>query len=472
VSRHLSGVGERYDFVSSTSPAVQQNDVHSWWRVDLAELLSALCRHCSDLAGVPACSVVVRGRSGEFFSVASSADWACGLDDFQLSEEAGPTWECCETGVATKSDRLDGLGLTGSSLSELASDHGIVGCRAVPLSSGGETWGALSLYWASGTRAEGLLVTGIAVAAIVVRAIEFQYGLEAAPHGAPLPPPEIAELTGVGSEEVDPMSQSRQARDARAVARDLRAEARDVRAAERDARAAERDARAAAREHEARRRMAAADRTDPTTVADQVQARRDRYAAARDRFHAKSDRASARLDRIVSANERVESSIDGLTGAYRRDAGLLELEHEVVRAHRTGDSFVLAFVDVNNLKARNDQHGHLAGDRLLHKIAETLRANVRSYDLVVRYGGDEFVCGFPSLEVNDAAERFARINEDLAASDEASVAFGLAELEAEDSLTDLISRADALMYANRFKRAQDRANEAARAAGPVPSAAE
>ena len=184
-------------------------------------------------------------------------------------------------------------------------------------------------------------------------------------------------------------------------------------------------------------------------------ARRDRSAAARDRFHAKSDRAAARLDRIVSANERVESSIDGLTGAYRRDAGLLALEHEIARAHRTGESFVLAFVDVNNLKVRNDLHGHIAGDRLLRKIADTLRANVRSYDLVVRYGGDEFICGFPALDVNDGAERFARINEDLAASDEASVAFGLAELERGDSLTELVAKADALMYANRYQRTRD-----------------
>ena len=75
--------------------------------------------------------------------------------------------------------------------------------------------------------------------------------------------------------------------------------------------------------------------------------------------------------------------------------------------------------------------------------------------MVVRYGGDEFICGFPALDVNDAAERFAHINEDLAASDEASVAFGLAELERGDSLTGLIARADALMYANRYQRIRD-----------------
>jgi diguanylate cyclase (GGDEF)-like protein len=435
------------------SPAARERDVSSWWRVDLAELLSTLCRHCSDLAGVAACSVVVKSRFGEFFSAAGSAEWACALDDFQLSEEAGPTWECCTTGRATKSDRLDQRGLTGSLLAEPASGHAVVGCRAVPLSRLGETWGALTLYWGPSVREESILPTGIAVAAIAVRAIEAACAQDEEGDAAAYP---LASLPAGDDEGCHPRGDAdSEGPDARSAARDLRADARDARAAERDARAAERDARAAAHEKNQRARAAALGTDDPYLIAEQVLARRDRSAAARDRFHAKSDRAAARLDRIVSANERVESSMDGLTGAYRRDAGLLELEHEVARAHRTGESFVLAFVDVNNLKVRNDLHGHIAGDHLLRKIADTLRANVRSYDLVVRYGGDEFICGFPALDVNDAAERFAHINEDLAASDEASVAFGLAELERGDSLTELITRADTLMYANRYQRVRE-----------------
>jgi diguanylate cyclase (GGDEF)-like protein len=439
--------------VSSVSSAAQERDVSAWWKVDLAELLSTLCHHCSDLAGVVACSIVVKSRFGELFSAAGSAEWACALDDFQLSEEAGPTWECCTTGRAIKGERLDHRGLTGAHLGEAASAHGVVGCRAVPLSSQGETFGALSLYWGPSVREENLLPTGIAVAAIAARAIESACVQDEHPDDAALAfAPAPAGDGGAATPGDDPLSEGR---DARAAARDLRADGRDVRAAERDARAAERDARAAEREKEDRARAAASGSVDPLLIADQVMARRDRSAAARDRFHAMSDRAAARLDRIVSANERVESSIDGLTGAYRRDAGLLALEHEIARAHRTGESFVLAFVDVNNLKVRNDLHGHIAGDRLLRKIADTLRANVRSYDLVVRYGGDEFICGFPALDVNDGAERFARINEDLAASDEASVAFGLAELARGDSLTELIAKADALMYANRYQRARE-----------------
>ena len=462
--------------MSSVSPAAKEHDVSAWWKVDLAELLSTLCRHCSDLAGVAACSIVVKGRFGEFFSAAGSAEWACALDDFQLSEEAGPTWECCTTGRAIKSDELDHRGLTGARLGEPASAHGVIGCRAVPLSSLGETWGALSLYWGSAVRDENLLPTGIAVAAIAVRAIESACAQDEHRQAAafPVAPPAAPSAARDGA-RAGRSCPSSEAHDERAAARDLRADGRDARAAARDARAAERDAGAAAREKEARARAVAQGRVDPGLIAEQVLARRDRSAAARDRFHAKSDRAAARLDRIVSANERVESSMDGLTGAYRRDAGLLELQHEIARAQRTGDTFVLAFVDVNNLKVRNDLHGHIAGDRLLRKIADTLRANVRSYDLVVRYGGDEFICGFPALDVNDAAERFARINEELAASDEASVAFGLAELEGGDSLTGLIAKADALMYANRYQRTlapEGGPGATSPAVGTVPSGAE
>ena len=443
--------------MTGLSPVVKESDANLWWRVDLAEVLSALCRHCSDLAGVLGCSIVVRDLSQEFFSAASSTDWACELDDFQLSEEVGPTWECCESGLATQGHGLDRRGLTGSTLAEWASTYGIVGCRAVPLLNEGETWGALTLYWGPSTSEENLLTTGVAVAAIATKAIEFGRSRDVAGNRDA----SASEVQEASNEEGGPQEGRgalSDARDARAASRDARAMARDARAAERDARAAARDARASARENELRARSAAMGGLDPTMVREHVEARRGRFAAARDRFYAKYDRTAARLDRVVAARERVESSIDGLTGAYRRDAGLMELEHEVTRARRTGDTFVLAFVDVNNLKERNDVHGHIAGDQLLRKIADTLRANVRSYDLVVRYGGDEFVCGLPALDVNDAAERFARINEDLAATDEASVAFGLAELERGDTLMDLITRADSVMYANRARRSRVRAD--------------
>jgi diguanylate cyclase (GGDEF)-like protein len=104
---------------------------------------------------------------------------------------------------------------------------------------------------------------------------------------------------------------------------------------------------------------------------------------------------------------------------------------------------VLAFVDVDGLKAVNDSQGHLAGDALLRLLGDTLRANVRPYDVIVRYGGDEVLCAMPNLTAREARVRFRRIAAALAAVDgDHSITFGLAEAEPADSLQELVARAD------------------------------
>ena len=64
----------------------------------------------------------------------------------------------------------------------------------------------------------------------------------------------------------------------------------------------------------------------------------------------------------------------------------------MARAKRTQRSFVLAFIDVDGLKTTNDSLGHAAGDELLRRVVDTVRDHLRSYDLIVRFGGDEFLC--------------------------------------------------------------------------------
>ncbi len=112
---------------------------------------------------------------------------------------------------------------------------------------------------------------------------------------------------------------------------------------------------------------------------------------------------------------------------------------------------MLAFVDVDDLKGVNDEQGHLAGDLLLRRVGETLRANVRPYDVVVRYGGDEFICAMPNLNASEARERFTRIVAALKAVDaEHSITFGLAEADPTDGARELIARADAdLLHTRR-----------------------
>jgi diguanylate cyclase (GGDEF)-like protein len=197
-------------------------------------------------------------------------------------------------------------------------------------------------------------------------------------------------------------------------------------------------------------------------------ARRDRARAAADRAKAADDRHRAATDRQEAAHERTEAlqhqtetaddlkfaATDELTGAWTRRFGLDEVSRELERARRTGASLVVAFIDVDGLKQLNDSQGHLAGDTLLQLLGQTLRANVRPYDVIVRYGGDELICAMPNLSTSQARARFERIAALLTAADaKHSVTFGLAEAEHADSLQELIARADAdLLQARRSGR--------------------
>ncbi len=111
---------------------------------------------------------------------------------------------------------------------------------------------------------------------------------------------------------------------------------------------------------------------------------------------------------------------------------------------------MLAFVDVDGLKAVNDVHGHVAGDALLRLVSDTIRANVRPYDVLLRYGGDELVCAMPNLTAGDARERFEKIEAGLKSVNTGhSITFGLAEAESTDSLEELVARADEALLESR-----------------------
>src|SRR5262249_2338892 len=104
------------------------------------------------------------------------------------------------------------------------------------------------------------------------------------------------------------------------------------------------------------------------------------------------------LERARLEAELQRAHLDALTGAFRRAVGRLALRNEIERARRADGRFVIAFVDVDDLKGVNDRDGHAAGDRVLRTLAATMRANLRSYDPIVRFGGDEFVCGISSID--------------------------------------------------------------------------
>lgn len=263
----------------------------------------------------------------------------------------------------------------------------------------------------------------------------------------------------------------RTAHPATAEARDTAAAERDLAAgqragAERDRMGAERDADALGRDStaisSATRESSGANGWHVEDVLDrEVQARRDaasdrwhartdREAGADDRAYAGHDRDAATSDRAASATERRDASTDHLTGVYDRRSGFAELDRELARARRLAQPLAVAFFDIDGLKEINDRYGHSAGDRMLSEFAATLRAHVRAYDLLMRYGGDEFVCVLPGMSSSDARVRLALLGEALRdAPEHGSASVGIAELEDGDSAEDVIARADGALYEAR-----------------------
>jgi diguanylate cyclase (GGDEF)-like protein len=190
------------------------------------------------------------------------------------------------------------------------------------------------------------------------------------------------------------------------------------------------------------RRRAAADRAAAAQA--RVRAGLDRKQAARDREQATRERLQAQADRDELLRQLAVAQTDGLTGTRARATGLEAVDQEVDRAHRTMAPLVIAYIDVVGLKAVNDAHGHAAGDLLLQRAVHAIRAHLRSYDLIVRIGGDEFLCVMSGASIDDAHQRFNVIQAALAADgDGCEIKVGFAALAAEDSAAELIRRADA-----------------------------
>lgn len=145
---------------------------------------------------------------------------------------------------------------------------------------------------------------------------------------------------------------------------------------------------------------------------------------------------------------------DSLTGVYSRDALLEFLAQDMERFTQAGGKFCLVMVDIDHFKHVNDSFGHLIGDAVLHDLASRMQSQLRSGDIVGRYGGEEFILLFHDIELDNAREICERIRRFIAASPvsthqisvDVTVSMGLTEPVPGDSTESLIARADKALY--------------------------
>jgi diguanylate cyclase (GGDEF)-like protein len=155
------------------------------------------------------------------------------------------------------------------------------------------------------------------------------------------------------------------------------------------------------------------------------------------------------LDRVRSGRE--VAMHDDLTGVLRRGPGMAALEREVARAQRSLlGRLVVAFIDVDGLKEVNDTQGHAAGDELLRMVATALSSRLRGQDLVLRYGGDEFVVVLPETDIAGARQTLLEIRSRLEERmQRRPFSLGLAAMRQGEDAQSLVERADSALYENR-----------------------
>ncbi|MDP4501532.1 GGDEF domain-containing protein [Nonomuraea turcica] len=158
---------------------------------------------------------------------------------------------------------------------------------------------------------------------------------------------------------------------------------------------------------------------------------------------------------LLHAQLQAAARTDAKTGLLNAAAWQREADTEIVRARRTGDTLALLIIDIDHFKRVNDAHGHLVGDQVLVGVAAALRSQLRDYDVVGRFGGEEFVVLLPGADIHEArqvAERLrTRIGHMAIPADDTlvkvTISAGVALMSVHgDELIDLLAAADLALY--------------------------
>ena len=166
-------------------------------------------------------------------------------------------------------------------------------------------------------------------------------------------------------------------------------------------------------------------------------------------------------DIIFQDRERLErykfnATTDPLTGLFNRRWLTSMLPRQIQRSHTCSEPLSLVMIDIDHFKQFNDNYGHVGGDRALCAAASSIRESVRPADMVVRYGGEEFLVILPDCTVDSACVLAERLRQAVSGArthevgeptlPAITISLGVAQLEADQSMEQLIETADMALY--------------------------
>jgi diguanylate cyclase (GGDEF)-like protein len=145
---------------------------------------------------------------------------------------------------------------------------------------------------------------------------------------------------------------------------------------------------------------------------------------------------------------------DGMTGVFNHAYAIKEVDSEIERAKRYNVNFSLILLDVDNFKEVNDSYGHLAGDFVLKSMAHLIEKNLRTIDIVGRYGGEEFIVILPQTDLENACIAGERLRKAVALETfshndnviQLTISLGIATYQNGKNTQDLIKIADDNLY--------------------------
>jgi diguanylate cyclase (GGDEF)-like protein len=161
---------------------------------------------------------------------------------------------------------------------------------------------------------------------------------------------------------------------------------------------------------------------------------------------------------IIEQNHRLiqRNRLDSLTGLLNHAAIMRAVEVQHDAANRLGQSMCVAMVDVDFFKRLNDTEGHMVGDAVLRQIAQCLEQNMRAYDSIGRYGGEEFLLLLPNIQPDDARNILLHKREEIHAMQLAhpdspiaphvTASIGMASGPSGTDWQDVVKHADEALY--------------------------